>query len=131
MIKDVGVDLPVGLSVNPQATPQCPLATFLESAAKCAGSEVGESAITASLNGVPIPPAPPLTQVTVYNLVPAEGEPALFGFNAVGQNVFLKSDVDWSGDYHGGSRSRCPPRRSGRSSRTGSTSTGWPATAPS
>jgi hypothetical protein len=102
VLKDVRVDLPVGLSVNPQATPQCPLAKFLESAALCAGSEVGESAITASLSGVPLPPTPPLTQVPVYNLVPAEGEPALFGFNAVGSNVFLKSDVDWSGDYHEG-----------------------------
>ena len=36
VLKDVRVDLPVGLSVNPQATPQCPLATFTESAALCA-----------------------------------------------------------------------------------------------
>ena len=38
----------------------------------------------------------------VYNLVPNTGEPALFGFSAVGSNVFLKSDVEWNGDYHEG-----------------------------
>ena len=45
--------------------------------------------------------APPIT-LQVYNLVPSQGEPALFGFSALGSNIFLKSDVDWSGDYHEG-----------------------------
>ena len=34
-LKTVRVDLPVGLSVNPQATPQCPQATFEASAGSC------------------------------------------------------------------------------------------------
>jgi hypothetical protein len=99
-LKTVRVDLPVGLSVNPGATPQCPLATFEASPATCpAGSAVGKSFITAALLGIatPLPEAP-----TVYNIVPPEGEPARFGFNLLGNNVYLRADVDWSGDYHEG-----------------------------
>jgi hypothetical protein len=96
----VRVDLPVGLSVNPGATPQCPLATFEASPLACPpGSEVGKSILTASLLGVPTPfPEEP----TVYNIVPPQGEPARFGFNLLGNNVYLKADVAWDGDYHEG-----------------------------
>lgn len=96
----VRVDLPVGLSVNPGATPQCPLATFEANPASCpAGSDVGHSFITASLLGIPTPlPEAP----TVYNIVPPEGEPARFGFELLGNDVYLRADVDWPGDYHEG-----------------------------
>lgn len=99
-LKTVRVDLPVGLSVNPGATPQCPLATFEAGPAGCPlGSRVGNSFITVSVLGVPTPfPEAP----TVYNVVPAEGEPALFGFELAGNEVFLKADVAWAGDYHEG-----------------------------
>jgi len=100
-LKSVRVDLPVGLSVNPGATPQCPLATFEADPTTCpAGSEVGQSFVTAALLGVPtpLPGEPP----TVYNIVPPEGEPARFGFNLLGNNVYLQSDVAWDGDYHEG-----------------------------
>jgi hypothetical protein len=99
VLKDVRVDLPVGLSVNPQATPQCPLASFESGAINCSPlSIVGVSLARVAVAGVPLPPAP----AQVYNLVPAPGEPALFGFEAVGAKVYLKSDVEWSGDYHEG-----------------------------
>jgi hypothetical protein len=99
-LKTVRVDLPVGLSVNPGATPQCPLATFEADPKTCPlGSDVGYSAITASVLGVPTPlPEKPV----VYNIVPPEGEPARFGFNLLGNNVYLKADVAWDGDYHEG-----------------------------
>ena len=98
-LKDVRVDLPVGLSVNPQAPQQCALAAFESNPLSCpAGSIVGVSEITTALAGIKAPPVP----AQVYDLVPNNGEPALFGFSAVGQNVFLKSDVEWSGDYHEG-----------------------------
>ena len=99
-LKTVRVDLPVGLSVNPGATPQCPLATFEASPASCpSGSAVGSSFITAALLGTPTPlPEAP----TVYNIVPPEGEPARFGFNLLGNNVYLRADVAWDGDYHEG-----------------------------
>ena len=87
VLKDVRVDLPVGLSVNPQATPQCDLATFTTNPVLCPpNSVVGASIVTTALAGVV---APPVT-LQVYNLVPSQGEPALFGFSALGSNIFLK-----------------------------------------
>ncbi|HEX6228007.1 MAG TPA: hypothetical protein VFZ41_00935, partial [Solirubrobacterales bacterium] len=65
-----------------------------------AGSAVGESFVTASLLGVPTPlPGPP---PVVYNLVPPEGEPALFGLHLLGNDIFLRADVAWESDYHEG-----------------------------
>ncbi len=102
-LKTVRVDLPVGLSVNPGATPRCPLATFEADPASCpAGSRVGESGVTASLLGIPTPPTPPVSQVPVYNIVPEPGEPARFGLHLAGNDVYLEADVDWAGDYHEG-----------------------------
>ena len=96
-LKDLRVDLPVGLSVNPQATPQCELAAF-ESEGCSPQSAVGVSAITTSLAGVVAPPV----SAVVYNLVPEQGHPALFGFRVLGNPVFLRADVEWNGDYHEG-----------------------------
>ncbi len=53
-LKTVRVDLPVGLSVNPQATPQC---TTVTEPASCPGdTQVGYSEVTASALGVLSPP---------------------------------------------------------------------------
>lgn len=99
-LKTVRVDLPRGLSVNPQATPQCPLTTFEDDPEACpAGSEVGYSLVTASVAGAPIALEPP---PTVYNVEPASGEPARFGFNLLGNDVYLEADVAWEGDFHEG-----------------------------
>jgi hypothetical protein len=103
-LKTVRVDLPVGLSVNPQATPQCPLEAFEASPANCAGlgSQVGESGVTAAVLGSPVAPIAGVTKVPVYNLIPKDGQPALFGFELAGNDVFLEADVAWDGDYHEG-----------------------------
>jgi hypothetical protein len=101
----VRVDLPVGLSVNPGALPQCPLAEFKTNPALCAGSEVGESKVTAAPFGVPVE-APPST---VYDLKPEFGEPALFGLELAGNDVYLKADVAWDGDFHEGFTIEVPP----------------------
>lgn len=99
VLKDIRVDLPAGLSVNPQATQQCALATFQELATNCsAGAVVGVSLITLAVAGLPVGPVP----AQVYNLVPEQGQPALFGFEAAGSEVYLKADVEWNGDYHEG-----------------------------
>jgi hypothetical protein len=100
-LKTVRVDLPTGLTVNPQATPQCELKGE-ESPETCSGSaptsQVGTSEITATneLTGfaVTLPPVP------VYNIVPKEGEPARFGFSVAGSDIFLEADVSWESDYH-------------------------------
>ncbi len=102
-LKNVLVDLPVGLSVNPGATARCPIATFEAGAAGCpSGSKVGESEVTASPPPlyVPVGPMAPLTKVAVYNLVPKPGQPARFGLELAGNEVFLEADLAWDGDYH-------------------------------
>jgi hypothetical protein len=96
-IRTVRVDLPVGLSVNPQATPQCPQSTFETTPLSCpAGSDVGTSYAVAALLGIKSPQLP----ATVYNIEPPAGEPARFGFNLLGNNVYLRAGVAWESDYH-------------------------------
>jgi hypothetical protein len=112
VLKDIRVDLPVGLSVNPQATERCELAAF-EAETCGTGAAVGSSFVTTALLGVV---APPVTAV-VYNLVPNPGEPALFGFRvlgSIGGPVFLKSDIEWNGDYHEGFTIAVPKSPIGR-----------------
>ncbi|HEY7255395.1 MAG TPA: hypothetical protein VH476_01825 [Solirubrobacterales bacterium] len=102
-IGKVRVDLPVGLTVNPQATPQCEdIAEPSGCATDAPLSQVGVSAVTLSIAGVVTPPVEGLTKVPVYNLVPEEGQPALFGLELAGSPVYLKADVAWDGDYHEG-----------------------------
>lgn len=104
-LKTVRVDLPVGLSVNPGATPRCPLIVFEAGASGCpALSEVGKSQVTASLPplGIPSPPTAPATEVPVYNVEPKQGEAARFGLELAGNEVFLEGDVAWDSDFHEG-----------------------------
>jgi hypothetical protein len=99
-LKTLRVDLPVGLTVNPQATPQCDLGPQSEKSPETCPPEtqVGISEVTATHTetglDVPVPPVP------VYNVVPKPGEPARFGFSVAGSDVFLEADVAWEGDYH-------------------------------
>ncbi|HET9592487.1 MAG TPA: hypothetical protein VFP17_06185, partial [Solirubrobacterales bacterium] len=104
-LKTVRVDLPVGLSVNPGATPRCKLSTFEAGASGCPlESKVGKSEVTTSLPplGIPSPPTAPVTEVPVYNVEPKPGEAARFGLELAGNEVFLEGDVAWSSDYHEG-----------------------------
>jgi hypothetical protein len=107
----VRVDLPVGLAVNPGAAPRCPIAVFEAGAGGCEGlgAKVGESGITASASGLaPFPPVPGATEVPVYNLVPQNGQPARFGLELLGNEVFLEGDIASSGDYHEGFTIKVP-----------------------
>src|SRR5215213_4917116 len=102
-VKTIRVDLPVGLSVNPGATPRCALAVFEAGASGCPPeSQVGESAVTTALLGHPVAPSKPVSQVPVYNVIPKKGEPARFGLELAGKEVFLEADVAWHSDYHEG-----------------------------
>jgi hypothetical protein len=102
-LRTVRVDLPPGLTVNPQSTPaQCELAPG-ESPKTCPpNSKVGISIVTAVstvplTDGLAVTVLPPFN---VYNIVPEPGEPARFGLDALGNNVFLEADVAWESDYH-------------------------------
>jgi len=112
-LKGTRTELPEGLGVNPQATPQCtvkqlsePVAEELPLPTKCTtevpGSLVGIDYFTSFSKG-PVPPAG--TEVTipayVYNIeTPADpespyyGASSLAGFNATGKPTYLVADLD-------------------------------------
>jgi hypothetical protein len=131
-IKTLKVDLPPGLTVNPNATPaKCSIADFethiepepgVITPSCPAGSAVGTEEVTVVTNeenfpapgfpkGFVIPPSKALnTKITVYNLEPREGEPALFAFLAGGdEEVFLETEVAWQSDFHESFRIKLPP----------------------
>jgi hypothetical protein len=103
-LKTVRVDLPAGLSVNPQAAEQCNLAVGASPSTCPATAIVGTSALTASvveaLGLFPLGTPIELPVVPVYNLTPLSGEPARFGFSVAGTDVFLEAGVSWQSDYH-------------------------------
>ncbi len=124
-IKTLRSDLPPGLTVNPEATPsRCAMSEFLNPglepgsfAPTCKEeTKVGEQRVTLVTNkdgveiqpgfappkGFVIPPSVPTgTQVPIYNLVPAKGEPAKLGFIIRGRiPVILETEVAWESDYH-------------------------------
>lgn len=98
-LRTVRVDLPAGLTVNPQSSAErCELGPG-ESPSTCPpGSKVGISEVTATnqTTGVSVP----FPAVDVFNVVPNEGEPARFGLSLLGNDVFLEADVAWESDYH-------------------------------
>jgi hypothetical protein len=97
-LKTILVDLPPGLSVNPQATPQCQLAEGASPTTCPPSSIVGLSSLSATnpltTLGLTVPPVP------VYNIAPRQGEPARFGFSVLGNDIFLNAGVAWESDYH-------------------------------
>jgi hypothetical protein len=107
----VRVELPVGLAVNPGAAGRCPIAVFEAGAEGCEsyGSKVGESGVTTAVTALaPIPPFPGITAVSVYSLVPKQGQAARFGLELLGNEVFLEGDIASSGDYHEGFTIKVP-----------------------
>jgi hypothetical protein len=103
-VRTLLVDLPAGLSVNPQATPRCQLAAGQSLATCPITTSVGTSILTAALvtevvPGIPVTGSTQLS-ATVYNLEPLNGQPARFGFSTAGNDVFLEPGVEWWGDYH-------------------------------
>jgi hypothetical protein len=107
-VRNVRVDLPEGLNVNPQAVPQCPKPTFEANPANCEASKVGVSEVSAlTLSVLGLFEIPIKVTANVYDLAPDEGHPALFGFHVeipalVNTNVYLQADIEWAGDYHEG-----------------------------
>lgn len=107
-VRNVRVDLPEGLNVNPQAVPQCPKQDFEANPLSCASSAVGTSEVSALKLGIlGLFEIPITVPATVYNLVPDPGHPALFGFHVevpllVNTNVYLQADIEWAGDFHEG-----------------------------
>jgi hypothetical protein len=93
-VRDIIVDTPEGLSVNPEATPQCEVAK-LEIAACPPESQVGVDYLTVAVATPPCTPAPPgkcaqaRAALPVYNLVPFEGVPSMVGFLTTSGPTFI------------------------------------------
>jgi hypothetical protein len=111
-MKTLRVDLPVGLSVNPGATPQCAAAHPKECPPN---TKVGESIVTVSPE-LPIVPPVPIT-AAVYNLKPQPGQPARFGFTVEPvpdlpllppSDIYLEADVAYESDFHEGFTIKVP-----------------------
>jgi hypothetical protein len=108
-MKTLRVDLPVGLSVNPGATPQCPAAVPKDCATQQPLSHVGKSYVYVSDE---LGLSPPIKiEADVYNLKPKVGQPARFGFTVEAvpgfpaippSQIFLEADVAWESDWHEG-----------------------------
>lgn len=93
-VKEIVVDTPEGLGVNPQANVQCPLAQAETAITTCPPqSIVGVNYLTAVVS------TSPLLQVRaaapVYNVEPFNGVPSMVAFpEATGGPVFIVGDLD-------------------------------------
>jgi hypothetical protein len=84
-VKEIVVDTPEGLSVNPEAAPQCTVKELEETLCPPA-SQVGVNYLTVAAASPPCGPVPPgkcanaRVALPVYNLVPFDGVPSMVGF---------------------------------------------------
>lgn len=100
LAKDLQIKLPTGLIGNPTVFPQCSEAVFVETFnlinACPADTVLGVAIVTLdeprSFHEVTVP-------VPVFNLTPAKGEPARFGFAALGVPVIMDTSVRTGEDY--------------------------------
>jgi len=103
MPRNLRFELPAGLVGNAAAVPQCTMPDFLNGVRfnDCAPeSAVGVASVIASENE---PEAAPIGffrfPVPIYNLTPARGEPARFGFKILGNPVVIDTALDPADDY--------------------------------
>ncbi len=101
--RNLNFRLPLGLVGDPQATEQCPSTEFVAHAPvsevdQCPpGSVLGVATVT--IDEPEIAHVVTLS-VPLFNLVPSEGEPARFGFEALGLvPVVIDTSVDPADDY--------------------------------
>jgi hypothetical protein len=84
-VKDIVVDTPEGLSVNPEAAPQCTVEQLEETECPPA-SQVGVNYLTVAAQSPPCTAPVPgkclnaRAAIPVYNLVPFDGVPSMVGF---------------------------------------------------
>jgi hypothetical protein len=105
-VKEVRVDIPPGLSVDPYATPQCKLEQ-LEKSVCPPESQVGEVKLTAHLNLIGLLGSPVGATITppntpVYNMVPPPGHPleAAFKVALFETIVHIVGGIETTSDYH-------------------------------
>jgi hypothetical protein len=92
--RNLRFSLPSGLIANATVMPQCDMRTFLHPSPCPDAAAVGVSTVTAVDTALGLFRAPE----PVYNLPPARGEPARFGFVVAGVAVVIDTEVEPS-DY--------------------------------
>jgi hypothetical protein len=92
-IKDIVIDVPEGLSVNPEAAPQCPLEQAETNILACpAESIVGTNYLTVVVAAGPILAR---AAVPVYNVEPFNGAPSMVAFpDSTGAAVYVVGSLD-------------------------------------
>ncbi len=100
LVKDLQFKLPPGLIGNPTPFPQCTLAQFL-SGQNFINECPDDTAIGVASVMIEVPGIFPVSTVAVplFNLTPSVGEPARFGFSALGVPVYLDTSLRTGGDY--------------------------------
>jgi hypothetical protein len=98
-VQDIIVDTPEGLSVNPEALPQCTVEQLSTNACPKAAL-VGTNYFTVAAQGPPCEPIPPgsclqaRVAVPVYNLVPSQGVPSMVGFLTTSGVTLIVGSLD-------------------------------------
>ncbi len=102
LAKDLRFNLPPGLLGNPTPLPKCPLRVFLvkSNTVFCPDDTVVGVATAIVINPQTDPYGPLAVTSSLYNLQPAYGEPARFGFNTSVGPIVLDTSVATGGDYH-------------------------------
>ena len=101
LTKDLGFHLPPGLVGDPNAAAQCTMANFfaLVSEANLCAADSVVGVATVTINEPKILHVVTKT-VPVFNLVPAQGEPARFGFEVIGKvPIVIDTSVRSGRDY--------------------------------
>jgi hypothetical protein len=98
-VRNIKVEAPPGLLGNPQATPKCSVADFMDQIKgfppNCSDSaQVGIGRVELNLFG-----GHQTLEGALYNLEPPPGKPALFGFWALIVPVFVSPTIRSNGDY--------------------------------
>jgi hypothetical protein len=102
-LRDVVVDLPLGLVGNPQSTPRCPLNALLKTVNETScplDSRIGTVVFEASPGRFRASEGGEET-TAVYNMVPKAGYPAVFGFTYLGVPVFIYANATRMGATYG------------------------------
>jgi hypothetical protein len=100
--KDISVALPSGLTGSVTSIPQCTEAQFLTQSQEGTGNECPADTVIGVVNALinePVSLGPASGPVPLFNLTPAAGEPARFGFVFGGVPIALDVSLRTGGDY--------------------------------
>ncbi len=93
-VKDIVVETPEGLSVNPEAAPACSLEQLPTAPISCPGARVGTNYLTLAVTSPPCPCFQQRVALPVYNVVPFEGAPSMVAFLTLSGPTFIVGSLD-------------------------------------